>query len=41
MKKINLYEYIKNFGYLDFIKKQLIYAINPVKHIKETLFKKD
>lgn len=40
MKKrntISLYDLFFKFPYKDFFKKQIIYALNPVKHIKETL----
>jgi hemerythrin-like metal-binding protein len=35
MEKINLYNFIKNFKYLNFFKKQIIYVLNPIKHFKE------
>ena len=40
MEKINLYNFIKNFKYFDFFKKQIIYVLNPVKHFKEEILNK-
>lgn len=37
MKKINLYNFITKFNYKNFILKQIIYALNPIKHFKESI----
>ena len=38
---IKIYDLFVNFEYINFIKKQFIYAINPIKHFKETILKND
>ena len=40
MEKINLFDFIKHFKYISFVKKQIIYFLNPIKYFKEEVLNK-
>ncbi len=38
---IKIYDLFVKFKYINFIKKQFVYVINPIKHFKETVLKNE